>query len=126
MLEKVKAGINKSLVSANVNVSTFLEIEKVKAKIGKEKTGIQNSLNELGKHVFESWKMDSLDLSELIEKCQEIHLKEKLINDLQKEAEDIEAEKLRLLAKEKENASDSKIRCQRCRALNFTPRGRED
>ena len=119
VLKKVKAGINKGIISANVNVGTYLEIEKIKAKVSKELTGIQKSVNELGELVFEKWKQDSLDLTEVVTKCVEIQSKELLIESYNKEIKHLEEERDRILEKEKLSDSISTRICPACKASNY-------
>lgn len=52
MLEKVKDGINKGILSASVNFGAYLEMEKVKGRLVKEKGEIEQTLNEMGKQII--------------------------------------------------------------------------
>lgn len=52
MLEKVKVGINKGILSASVNSDVYLEMEKVKGRLVKEKGEIEQALNEMEKQII--------------------------------------------------------------------------
>lgn len=69
MLEKVKIGINKGILSASVNTGTYLEIEKIKGSVKTETAVIEESFNQLGKLIYNLWKTDNLDISEIDIPC---------------------------------------------------------
>ena len=72
MLEKIKGSINKGLLSASVNSSTFFEIEKIKGKAEKEKSEIKQLFSELGKQVYELWKADHFDPTVINSICERV------------------------------------------------------
>ena len=79
MLEKVKKGINKGLLSASVISSTYLEIGKIKGKMEKEKEEINQCFSELGNQIYELWKADSMDMSVIDNICKKIQSKERCV-----------------------------------------------
>ena len=56
MLGKIKESIDKSLVSVSVKSGTYLETEKLKAKVGNVQEEIHNLKQELGEAIFAQWK----------------------------------------------------------------------
>ena len=56
VLGKIKESIDKSLVSVSVKSGTYLETEKLKAKVGNVQEEIHNLKQELGEAIFAQWK----------------------------------------------------------------------
>ena len=56
VLGKIKESIDKSLVSVSVKSGTYLETEKLKAKVGNVQEEIHNLTQELGEATFAQWK----------------------------------------------------------------------
>ena len=119
MLERVKAGIIRGILSASVNSGTYLEIEKIKGKISNEEKSIETSIVELGQLVYEKWTIEQLDISELEERCRSIAEKQKNILAFQEEIQRLEVEKNRILGKENStNSAVSTIPCAKCGTQN--------
>ncbi len=118
MLEKVKAGINKGILSASVNSGTYLEIEKIKGKISNEQRSIEASVVKLGEFVYEKWCQKKLEIEELEVYCQKLAEHHQNIRLFQEEIERLEAEKNRILGKEEAGVvSNSQVVCPTCGAL---------
>ena len=107
MFAKVKAGINKGILSASIHSGTYLETEKLKSKINDEEKNVNIAINKLGHLVFEKWKNNSLDLSELNQHCQAIDNSKKSIASLQDKIHQLAVEKNKIL--ETVNASQAPL-----------------
>ncbi|MBR9952053.1 hypothetical protein KE531_00160 [Eubacteriaceae bacterium Marseille-Q4139] len=118
MLEKIKGSINKGLLSASVNSSTFFEIEKIKGKAEKEKSEIKQLFSELGKQVYELWKADHFDPTVINSICERVQGKELTLDTYQKEIEHLEAERSRVLREANMQAEKSSASCPVCGATN--------
>ncbi|WP_101876538.1 zinc ribbon domain-containing protein [Lachnoclostridium edouardi] len=118
MLEKVKKGINKGLLSASVISSTYLEIGKIKGKMEKEKEEINQCFSELGNQIYELWKADSMDMSVIDNICKKIQSKETAVETYVQEIVRLEEEKERVLKKENRLDTETYIRCQTCGGKN--------
>lgn len=117
MLDKVKNGINKGILSASVNTSTYLEIEKIKGSVKTETAAIEESFNQLGKLIYGLWKTDNLDISEIDIPCKEIQEKEGMIQMYQNRIAQLEIERDRALGKTSNSSSPQRL-CPVCGAQN--------
>ncbi|MCF2705353.1 zinc ribbon domain-containing protein [Enterocloster clostridioformis] len=117
MLERVKGEINKGILSASINTSTYLAIEKIKGNLKKEKVATEGAFNQLGKLIYELWKTGNLNISELDMPCEEIHEKETNIQMYQSKITQLELERDSILGKSNSNVPLQKL-CPVCRMQN--------
>ena len=97
MLEKVKAGINKGILSASVSSGTYLEIEKIKGKIENEKKAVENALDVLGRNLYQHWKEKTLESLDIDQHCMNIESHYANIYSFQLHIKRLEEEKNKIL-----------------------------
>lgn len=115
MLEKVKVGINKGILSASVRSGTYLEIEKVKGKIGIEKKAVESALDELGRNLYQHWKEGTLDNLDINQYCMNIEMHFANIDSFQLDIKSLEEEKNKILGKDSVLAREAqRVVCSKC------------
>ena len=97
MLGKIRESIDKSLVSVSVKSGTYLETEKLKAKVGNVKDEIHNLKQELGEAVFAQWKNGGVNPQTIESACAALSRKEQEIARYQEEIDRITVEKAKIL-----------------------------
>ena len=98
MIEKLKKGLDKSIVSITVKSSTYLEIEKLKAKVSNVEEQILKEKQNLGMDLFEQWKATGEINEDLIKTTFALILEQqKEIASYQEEIVKAEAEKDKIL-----------------------------
>ncbi len=100
MLGKIKESIDKSLVSVSVKSGTYLETEKLKAKVGNVKDEIHSLKQELGEAVFAQWKNGGVNPQTIESACAALSRKEQEIARYQEEIDRITVEKAKILGEE--------------------------
>ena len=100
MLGKIKESIDKSLVSVSVKSGTYLETEKLKAKVGNVQEEIHNLKQELGEAIFAQWKNGGVNPQTIESACAALNRKEAEIAGYQAQIDQITLEKARILGEE--------------------------
>lgn len=100
MLGKIKESIDKGLVSVSVKSGTYLETEKLKAKVSHVQEEIRNLKMEMGEKVYGQWKGGTVDASYIDMTCGVIQGKEEEIAQYQKQIDEITLEKEKILGGE--------------------------
>ena len=100
MLGKIKESIDKSLVSVSVKSGTYLETEKLKAKVGNVQEEIHNLKQELGEAIFAQWKNGGVNPQTIESACAALNRKEAEIAGYQAQIDQITREKARILGEE--------------------------
>lgn len=100
MLGKIKESIDKSLVSVSVKSGTYLETEKLKAKVGNVQDEIHSLKQELGEAVFAQWKKGGVDSKMIESACAALSRKEGEIAQYQQQIDQITMEKAKILGEE--------------------------
>lgn len=115
MLEKVKAGINKGILSASVSSGTYLEIEKIKGKIENEKKAVENALDVLGRNLYQHWKEKTLESLDIDQHCMNIESHYANIYSFQLHIKRLEEEKNKILGKDCTLVTETQqIICSKC------------
>lgn len=97
MLEKLKKSIDRGVVAAGVQSTTYLESGKLRSKIDHVEAAIQQVKSELGQTVYENWK-NGVDNTAYIEGvCGDIRSLEQEIEGYQAQIAALQAEKERVL-----------------------------
>lgn len=100
VLGKIKESIDKSLVSVSVKSGTYLETEKLKAKVGNVQEEIHNLKQELGEAIFAQWKNGGVNPQTIESACAALNRKEAEIAGYQAQIDQITLEKARILGEE--------------------------
>ena len=100
MLERLKKNIDKGIVSVSVKSSTYLEGEKLKAKISNSREEIEGDLKRMGKQVYQTWKEKGIvDEAYVAEVCRCMLEKENEAESYEDQRQQLEAEKEKILKK---------------------------
>lgn len=100
MLGKIKESIDRGLVSVSVKSGTYLEIEKLKAKVNHVQDEIRNLKMELGEKLYEQWKNGNVEAAFIDMTCKALQDKEEEIVQYQKQIDKITLEKEKILGGE--------------------------
>ena len=80
MFEKLKKNIDKGIVSVSVKSSSYLETEKLKAKIDNIKSDSASQLQAMGDQIYQTWKENgTVDQAYIAEVCGKVQENEKEI-----------------------------------------------
>ena len=105
MFEKLKKNIDKGIVSVSVKSSSYLETEKLKAKIDNIKSDSASQLQAMGDQIYQTWKENgTVDQAYIAEVCGKVQENEKEIAFYEAKLEEVESEKNKIL----NNAANSK------------------
>lgn len=98
MFEKLKKNIDKSLVTVSVKSATYLESEKLKAKISNIQEENAAQLQTMGNQLYNAWKETAaFDTNYMVEVCQKVLENENEIAVYQAKIEELAAEKDKIL-----------------------------
>ena len=105
MFEKLKKNIDKGIVSVSVKSSSYLETEKLKAKIDNIKSDSASQLQAMGDQIYQTWKESgTVDQAYIAEVCGKVQENENEIAFYEAKIEEVESEKNKIL----NNAANSK------------------
>ena len=92
MFEKLKKNIDKSLVTVSVKSATYLESEKLKAKISNIQEENAAQLQTMGNQLYNAWKETAaFDTNYMVEVCQKVLENENEIAVYQAKIEELAA-----------------------------------
>lgn len=97
MLEKIKKTIDRGIVSAGVQSTTFLETGKLRSKIDHVNDSIQQIKVELGQTVYANWKSGADNTAYIEEVCGSIRKLEQENEGYEAQIAELQAEKERVL-----------------------------
>ncbi len=98
MFEKLKKNIDKSLVSVSVKSATYLESEKLKAKISNIQEENTAKLTEMGNQLYAVWKENGqIDTAYITEVCKNVQENEAEIAVYEDKIAELAAEKEKIL-----------------------------
>ncbi|MCC8024830.1 MAG: zinc ribbon domain-containing protein [Clostridium sp.] len=100
MLGKIKESIDKGLVSVSVKSGTYLETEKLKAKVNHVQDEIRSLKLEMGEKLYEQWKSGNVEAAYIDMTCRTLKDKEEEILQYQKQIDEITLEKEKILGGE--------------------------
>ena len=90
MFEKLKKNIDKGIVSVSVKSSSYLETEKLKAKIDNIKSDSASQLQAMGDQIYQTWKENgTVDQAYIAEVCGKVQENEKEIVQLKNRFHDL-------------------------------------
>ena len=98
MLEKLKKSIDRGIVSAGVQSTTFLETGKLRSKIDNLETAINQIKLELGQTVYANWKIGADNTTYIEEVGKRIRALELEIEGHQAKILELQAEKDRIIS----------------------------
>lgn len=97
MFGKIKESIDKGIVSVSVKSSTYLEIEKLKTKVGNTAGKMDIAASEMGAAVYSQWKSGSVNMEYIGTVCTYIKELEEEIAVYQAQIGQLEQEKVKIL-----------------------------
>lgn len=109
MLERLKRGIDKSIVSVGVQSTTYLETGKLKNKIEHVQENIIRASNELGSTIFQQWKDGKISAEYLDTVCKAIREMELEIEGYENQIEALNAEKQKVLSGEISSVANTTV-----------------
>lgn len=98
MLEKIKKGIDRGIVSASVQSTTYIEVGKLRSKIDHVNDSIQQTKVELGQTVYANWRNGVDNTTYIEEVCNSIRRLEQEIEGYEAQIAELQAEKERVLS----------------------------
>ena len=98
MLEKIKKSIDRGIVSAGVQSSTYLETGKLRSKIDHLENAISQIKVELGQTVYANWKNGADNTAYIEDVGNRIRGLEQEIEDYQTKILELQAEKDRIIS----------------------------
>lgn len=110
MLGKIKECIDKGIVSVSVKSGTYLESEKLKAKMENNEAKLKAVSLELGMAIYEQWKNGGIDAEYLEHVCEDMKAIEEENIRFYRQIEALEQEKAKILGEggtDKETVADS-------------------
>ena len=106
MFEKLKKNIDKGLVSVSVKSATYLESEKLKAKISNIQKENAAKLTEMGNQLYVSWKESGqVDTEYIAEVCKAVQKNEAEVADYEAKIAELAVEKDKILNTGANNAA---------------------
>lgn len=115
MLGRLKESIDKGIVSMSVKSSTYMETEKLKAKSGNVTEKMEVIIHELGAGVYGQWKAGTIDNGYIEQVCLRLKGLEDTVMEYQKQIEDLEREKEKILTGDTEDGylagQEGAVRC---------------
>lgn len=109
MLEKLKKSIDRGIVTAGVQSSTFLETGKLRSKIENLEATIQRTKTEMGNAVFTNWKNGVDSTSYIDDVCNRIREMEQEIDGFHEQIRELHAEKDRIISGNMNAASNEYV-----------------
>ena len=97
MFGKIKESIDKGIVSVSVKSSTYLEIEKLKTKVGNTAGKMDVVASEMGAAVYSQWKDGSVNMEYIGTVCTHMKELEEEIAGYQAQIGQLEQEKAKIL-----------------------------
>lgn len=116
MLEKIKKTIDRGVVAAGVQSTTYLESGKLRSKIDHVEAAIQQAKAEMGTTVYANWKSGAENAAYIEGMCAGIRDLELEIEGYQAQIAALQAEKERVLNGGASSAGEG-VRCS-CGQLN--------
>lgn len=98
MLEKFKRSIDRGIVSAGVQSTTYLETGKLRSKIDHTNKAIEQVKVEMGHAVYSNWKVGSDNAAYIEETCEKIRKLEHEIEMYRSKITELQTEKERVLS----------------------------
>lgn len=99
MFGKLKENLDKGIVSVSVKSSTYLEVEKLKTKVGNVTDKIKATSSEMGETVYKQWNSDGINQEYIVSVCGKIKEMEEEIEGYRNQIEALEQEKNKILGK---------------------------
>lgn len=121
MFGKIKESLDKGIITVSVKSSTYLEIEKLKTKVGNVTEKMNLASSEMGRAIYTQWKSGDVDQGYIEAVCGQMREMEEEIEGYQNQIEGLEQEKNKILGKggtERERPeADNGVACA-CGCLN--------
>lgn len=89
---KFKSSFTKGVAAINIKTSVFLESAKFKTHIRTLQSEITVLKQEIGDFVYESWRLNNFDLTNIEVKLHQILQKTEAINDLKQQIQKLESQ----------------------------------
>ena len=100
MFSRIKDSIDRGIVSVSVKSSTYLGVEKLKTKAENVSAEIGNAAAEMGAAVYEQWKAGAVSMEYVENVCGHMKKLEEEIQEYQKQIQELEQEKQKILGGE--------------------------
>lgn len=118
-IDVMKSKINKGLTTVSVKTSSSMEKAKLNIYMESVQSEIKKSKQELGHKVYDLWEKDSFELREIENELQVIKEKQSVVDDLQKQIQNIDEQANSILgtADKKEVQEAEGCTCAECGAV---------